>query len=382
MIALREVRTFLRRPMYLFTMLCIPVASVLLFTSIMGSGLPTNLPSGLVDADDTQVSRTIVRTLDAMATTNITKRYGTFSEARKAVQRGEIYAFFYIPEGTATEALASRQPCISFYTNEAYFLPGSLLMKEMKLASELMSLSINRQTLSAKGQTEQQAMGIVQPIVLETHPLHNSYLNYSVCLSNMLIPGIILLCILICTAYTIGIEWKEDTKGEWYAMAGESPLVALVGKLLPQALVFILIFIFMDVYLYRYLLYPCLNGLFPMICLSVLSVFAAQGLAVFFFGVFAGMMRFAMSVCSLWGVVSVSLAGFTFPVTAMDSVFQNVCILFPLRHYYLIYVNQALNGFSILYVWTSVVALIVFALLPLTMMWRYKMAFVNQQYIP
>lgn len=71
------------------------------------------------------------------------------------MQRGEIYAFFYIPAGTTAEALANRQPTISFYTNESYFVPGSLLMKDFRTASELAGLALTRETLYARGATEQ-----------------------------------------------------------------------------------------------------------------------------------------------------------------------------------------------------------------------------------
>ena len=67
--------------------------------------------------------------------------YPSFTEAREAMQRGEIFSFFYIPAGTTEKALSNRQPEISFYTNEAYFVPGSLLMKDMRTASELSGLA-------------------------------------------------------------------------------------------------------------------------------------------------------------------------------------------------------------------------------------------------
>ena len=79
------------------------------------------------------------------------------------MQRGEIFSFFYIPKGTTEEALASRQPKISFYTNEAYFVPGSLLMKDFRTASELSGLALTRERLYARGATEDKAMGIIRP---------------------------------------------------------------------------------------------------------------------------------------------------------------------------------------------------------------------------
>ena len=89
-----------------------------------------------------------------------------------------------------------------------------------------------------------------------------------------------------------------------------------------------------------------------------------------------------MSVCSLWGVLSFSLSGFTFPVSAMHPVLQLACNLFPLRHYYLIYCNQALNGYSIAYVWMHVVGLLCFMLLPFAVMKRYRKGFLLIKYKP
>jgi len=379
-ISRREMGIFMRRPMFLFSMIIVPVTAIILFTTVMNNGLPTELPAGLVDEDNTQVSRTISRTLDAMGETNFVARYPSFHDAREAMQRGEIFAFFHIPKGTTEKALSSRQPSIAFYTNESFFLPGSLLMKDMRLASELMGISISRSTLTAKGATDSKAMAVVQPIVLESHPMNNPWVNYGVCLSNIIIPGLLILIIMLSTSYTIGMEWKMETHKELYELGGEDPAVIIIGKLLPQTFLYLLIFIFMDVYLYVFMGFPCQCGIGMMILFGFMTIIAAQGVAIFVFAVFPGMMRFSMSVCSLVGVVSMSIAGYTFPVTAMDPILQHIVGIFPLRHYYLIYVNQALNGYTITYVWGNVVAMVIFMLLPLLVNHRYKSAFLNYKY--
>lgn len=376
----RELRIFSHRPLFLFTMIVAPVLCIVFFTTLMSDGLPTKLPAGLVDEDDTHVTRIVTRILGSMEETDLVARYPSFTEARQAMQRGEIYGFFYIPRGLTEEAISNRQPRLSFYTNETYFVPGTLLMKDMRYASELSGLALTRETLYGKGLTEQQAMGILQSIVIETHPQNNPYLDYSVYLNNIIVPGILILLIMLSTTYTIGLEWKNDTQRELYSMSGYSSTVALVGKLLPQTILFSLMFIFYDVYFYKFLMFPCNSGIGPMMLLSVLTVLASQAFGVFLFGAFIGQMRLSMCLCSLWGILSFSLAGFTYPVPAMDGFLQKLSWLFPLRHYYLIYVNQALDGYSALYVWPSVVALLVFLLLPCTILWRYRAAFLKYKY--
>ena len=376
----REMRLFAHRPLILITMIVAPVLSVVFFTTLMSDGLPTKLPAGLVDEDNTHITHIVTRILGSMEETDLGTRYPSFTEARSAMQRGEIYGFFYIPKGLTEDAIANRQPRLSFYTNETYFVPGTLLMKDLRYVCELSGLALTRETLYGKGLTEKQAMGILQAIVIETHPLNNPYLDYSVYLNNILLPGILILLVMLCTTYTIGLEWKRGTQRELYSLSGCSSTVALVGKLLPQTVLFSLMFIFYDVYFYKFLMFPCNSGIGAMMLLGVVTVLAAQAFGVFLFGAFIGQMRLSMCLCSLWGILSFSLAGFTYPVPAMDGLLQKLSWLFPLRHYYLIYVNQALDGYSVLYVWPSVVALLVFLLLPCTVLWRYRAAFLKYEY--
>ncbi len=377
-----ELKAYSRRPLFMFCIVVAPVLCVIFFSTLMDKGLPTKLPAGIVDEDNTNISRTIVRTIDALEETNLAYSYPSFNEARKAMQRGDIFAFFYIPEGTTEDAIANRQPKLSFYTNEAYFVPGSLLMKDLRTTSELSGLAMTRETLYAKGATEDDAMSIIQPITIETHPIGNSTLDYGVYLNNIIVPGIFILLIMLSTTYTIGMEWKTNNQKNMYSMAGNSSTVALIGKLLPQTILFSLLFIFCDVYLYKIMQYPCQSGIWSMILLGIATVLASQAFGVFLFGLFIGQMRLSMCLCSLWGILSFSLAGFTYPVMAMSPLLEHLSWLFPLRHYYLIYANQALNGYSILYVWSSVAAMMCFLILPFLVLPRYRAAFLKYKYQP
>ena len=67
--------------------------------------------------------------------------------------------FFYIPKGTTKKAESSRQPRISFYTNDAYFVPGNLLMKDMKTASRTYRTTLTVKSLYGNGYNERDALG-------------------------------------------------------------------------------------------------------------------------------------------------------------------------------------------------------------------------------
>ena len=203
-IMMREVRAFGRRPIFLMIMFVAPLGFLWLFTSLMDAGLPTKLPAALVDEDDTHVTRQLTRILGTMQETNFVITTKSFTEARQAMQRGEIYAIFRIPKGTTEAALTQRQPVISFYTNDTYYVAASLLMKDMRKMSEMAGLAMTRAVMRAKGKTDAQIMGTLQPIVIESHPLGNPHLNYSVVLTNLIVPGLLMLVIMLTTSYDAG----------------------------------------------------------------------------------------------------------------------------------------------------------------------------------
>lgn len=380
-IFLRELRRLAVQPIYWFCMVIAPLFCYFFFTSLMHEGLPESLPLGVVDEDHTVTSRNLVRNLDAFQMTDVVKTYSNVTEARKAVQQGHIYGFYLIPQGTTSEAQSQRLPTISFYTNYSYLVAGSLLYRDMRTMSELASGAASRTVLYAKGATERQAMAYLQPVVIDMHAVGNPWLNYNVYLSNVIIPGMLGLFIFMITVYGLGTELKFNTADELMQRSGGSVIVAVTGKLIPQLLVFLLSGTLYVLYLYAYLHFPCHCGLARMWCIMALFVMACQGMGVFMFTMFPTL-RLGLSFASLWGVISFSISGMSFSVMAMHPILQGIANLFPLRHYFLLYVNSALDGYPLANAWPFVLALLAFALLPWPCMFRLKKVLTTYRYEP
>ncbi len=380
-IARRELRRMASKPIYWFCMIAAPLFCFVFFTSLMAEGLPTDMPLGLVDNDNTTTSRSLTRNLDAFEMTSIKEQYANVTEAREAVQRGDIYGFYYIPKGTTRKAQRQELPVVSFYTNYSYLVAGSLLYRDMRTMSELASGAASRTVLYAKGATERQAMAFLQPIVIDSHAINNPWLNYNVYLSNVILPGLLMLFIFMVTVFSIGTEVKHNTVHDWLIMARGSMFHALAGKLLPQTLIFFLIGIAFAIGLYGVLHFPCHCGLPTMLLVMFLGIIGAQGLGVFMFAMLPTL-RMSLSFASLWGVISFSICGMSYPVMAMHPTLQGLSLLFPLRHYFLLYVNCALDGYPLMNAAPYVVGLLLFAMLPLLLLRRLKKMLLVVPYIP
>ena len=380
-VARREMKILRVNRMYLICMLGFPLLALVFFTSLMDEGLPEDMPVGVVDLDNTSTSRGLIRRLDAFQSSRVVAHYPSVNEARRAIQENQIYAFLYIPKGTTDDLLSSRRPKISYYYNMASVMAGSLLMKDLKTISNLGSAAVGQATMRAKGYTQEQIMAFLQPIRVDLHQIANPWTNYNAYLSTVLVPGVMMLFMFLISAYSLGMELKFDRGKEWLANADNNIVVAILGKYLPQAMIFLVLITIYEMYIYGVMRFPHEGGFGDMFLLAVLEVFSAIGFGIFAFGLMPSL-RMSMSVCSLWAVLSFSLAGSAFPVMGMDTPIQALSWLFPLRHYYMLYQITVFNGFPLVDAWFHLVALIAFTLLPWLVMNKIKNAMLTYVYIP
>ena len=380
-IAAREIGILRRNHIYFFSMVVFPIMVTLFFTSLMNEGQPLEMPVGVVDLDNTSTSRSLIRKLDAFQTSRVVAHYANINEARNAIQRNKIYAFLYIPKGTTSGLLSARQPKISFYYSMTSVTAGSLLYRDLKTIATLGSAGVGSATMTAKGFTEKQIKTFLQPIAIELHTINNPWINYNVFLSNMLIPGCLMLFIFLITAYSIGTELKFKGATEWLGMADNNIHVAILGKLLPQTLVFLIIIFAFYFYTFDILGFPHQGGTLSIVLLGLLTVFSAQAFGVFAFGLMPSL-RMSMSICSLWAVLSFTTSGASFPLFAMDSPLEAVAQLFPMRHYYMIYQICVFNGYPFTDAWFNIMALLIFMCLPVFTVKNIKKAMLEYVYIP
>lgn len=375
----RELKQMLTRPIYIYLTIFAPMFCCIFFITFMNEGIPEKEPVGIIDHDNSTFSRRFVREIGSTQFTEFVKKYSSYQEAREAMQKGEIYAFLEIPPNYYSDVLGYRFPKISIYINNAYLVGGSLCYKDLKMMATLSGGAIQREVLRAKGYSDNQIMGLVQPIVLETHQIGNPYTSYLIYLANVILPGILELFIIVMVVFAIGYELKMRTSREWMKAADNSIITALVGKLFPYVVIFLVIGISMNVLFFRVLHFPMEGSLLAVILGTVLMVFASVAVGVCLIAAMP-VLRDAISVSALYCVMAFSLVGLTLPIMGMHPILQGLCNLFPLRHYFMIYVNEALMGVGFSYYWIHIIALLVFWLLPFLGLKRLKNALIYQNY--
>lgn len=377
----RTLVQIVRRPLLWVAMIGLPVFIFLFITSMMGEGLPTRIPAAVVDHDGTSLSREVTQSLSSMQLVDLKMTAGSFTEARQAMQKGEIYGYFEIPENFQADLLAGRGPEITFYTNMVYYVPGSLLFKTFKTTAVYTKAGTVMQVAEAVGQDPVQVKPLLQPVNIVSRPIGNPQLNYGIYLANSFVPCVLQLMIMLVTCFTLGEEIKRHTSLRLMSMARGSVVRAVAGKLVPQTLIWWIISMFMISLLYKYCGYTMSGKWMWMILSELLFVMASQGFALFIFGVIPNL-RMSLSICALTGILSFSIAAFSFPEQSMYPAISIFSWMMPIRYNFLIYADQALAGRDIYYSRIWFVAYFVYLVLPLTMLWKVKKAYLKPVYAP
>lgn len=375
----RELKRMFSRPIYLFGSVFTLIFCSAFFLTLLNEGLPMKLPVGLIDQDNSAISRRFYRELNSLQGISVEKYYANHQEARMAMQNGEIFGFIEIPHGMYSDILANRRPEIGIYSNQAYMIPGTLVYKNFLTMGNLASGAVQREVLRAKGFTDEAIMGMIQPILIDNHFIGNPGSHYGIYLANVILPGILQLCVLLMTIFSIGYELKMKTGREWLQAGGNSMICSLTGKLLPYTVVFSIMGLGLNVLLYKVVNYPLQGSIGMMFAATILLVLAAQAVGLFMIGLFP-VLRDGVSFAAIYGIISISLAGMTFPLESMPGPIQGIGQVFPLRHYYLVYVHEGMfnGGFSSC--WVQFVVLLCFLVLPFTIIKRLESALIHQNY--
>ena len=358
----REIRLLGSRPMWLVGMTLVPLFMAFFFLSILGEGLPKKVPAAIVDLDHSQMSREITRSLNATELVDITQKEESFNAAMDAVQRGEIFGFFVIPDNFERDAIGGRGPTLTFYSNLTFYVPGTLVFKGFKTMGVTTSGRVVQTNLVSKGAPQEMAEVLLQPMTIQNHPLHNPWLNYSYYLSTSFLPGILELMIFIMTVYSIAHELKTGTSRQWLSIAGGDIWTAVIGKLAPQTLVFTVMGLGINSLMFDWHHFPLNCPMWHMAIAMLLFVIASQCFATFVCCALPNL-RLSLSVCCLTGILAFSVAAFSFPVESMYGGIAIFSYILPVRYYFEIYIEQALNGFPLYFSRHYYAALLVYPIL-------------------
>lgn len=377
-VARREMAILRNHPVYLWGTVGGFIFCAIFFLTLMKEGTPEDNPVGWVDLDHSTTSRMAEQALDATQLIKLV-HYDSQTEASHDMLKGKLMGYIVVPEGLNDDLQAYRKPKLTFYTHGLYFIGGTMAWKQLLTLTNLGNGAVEREFLRAYGYNEKEILDIIEPIVIDTHLIGNTTMNYNYYISPNILAGILELLVIIVLIYSLTTELKYGTSRHLLKTSGGSLAVALAGKICVWTAIFtVLGFIFLFV-IFGILKFP-FNGHFGWMLLDMfLMILASEAVAILIVEM-VPVPRMAICLGALYSILGYTMTGFSLPIESMPPAVRGLAWGFPVRHYYLFYVQECLFGSGFAGWWKEVVALLCFLFLPLIGYKRLNNAYIFQNY--
>lgn len=375
----RELDRMVSRRLYFGVCIVLPLFCIFYMSTIFGNGQMENIPVGIVDQDQTALSREVIRQVEVVPTFRVIHRYTDAEAARKATEAKDIYGYLVIPDNFEADATAGRKATLSYYYHYALLSVGGEVKGAFETVLRPLSLAPVAMQATALGMGEKQITSFLLPISASSHPLFNPDLDYSVYLSNPFFFIFFQVIILLVTVYAVGSEIKFHTGEAWLLTAKMNMVTAIAGKLLPYTILFSLMSVLANYIMFGVMNIPFSCGFWPLNLTAVIFVIATQALGVFLFSLFPAI-GVIISIVSMVGSLGATLSGVTFPIASMYAPVYYASYFFPVRHFIEINQNLLYGDYGFAYTWWNVSALFGFLLSALLLLPHLKKAILSGKY--
>jgi ABC-2 type transport system permease protein len=346
----------LRRDRLTFAMMLgIPLIQLTLFGFAINND-PKHLPTAVVDADRSDLSRSIVAGLQNSAYFRVTWTGENIADADRLVELGDVQFLVHVPAGFARRVVRGERPSLLIEADATDPAAGS-------------------NAIAAIAQLSQSALrgdlvGALAPLAAGPDPfevrIHRRY-NPEGISSYNIVPGlmgvILTMTMIMMTALAVTREVERGTMENLLATPVR-PFEVMLGKLLPFVVigniqVFVILLAASTIFQA-----PLVGSLALLMAISQAFIMAnlAVGITV---STAVGNQMQAMQATFFFFLPSILLSGFMFPFRGMPDWAQAIGNVLPLTHYLRLVRGILLKGNGIAEVWPNLWPLLLFTALVL-----------------
>ncbi|EIM1710652.1 MULTISPECIES: ABC transporter permease [Aeromonas] len=333
---------------------------------IFSAGLARDLKVGLVDLDQSVLSRQLAYSLDASAGLKVARQFDSIAEGANALRGGDIYALVVLPDHLERDARQGTQPRVTVFNNGQFILIAKLVNSALAQVVGTLNGQVGVLTAMADGKALPGALGQAVPINSQVTALYNLNASYAQFLLSAILPAVwqilVVLYGLNALARTdrLGLDWT--TKGVWFG---------LWRTLLPHVLIGWGWGLLWTLLLFKGFAYP-MHGSWLMLTVGLgLASAACVSMGAFFYAVIRDPAR-ALSLAGAYTAPGFAFMGVTFPVSAMGDFAQFWRSLLPISHYVELQIGQTNYGQPLAAALPQFGALLLFLLPLLLVVRRYR----------
>ncbi len=339
----RESRFILGNRSVLLLLLAGPIIYSFLYTSIFVSKMERDVPILVVDNDNSEMSRSLIRSIDAHEAVAVQSCQKGMPDVRAEIYEMKYMAVLIIPHNYSQMIKQGKQARISLVANNSRFMVANDVLRGINdVISEISKNSVV-QYYRTKGMNNNRALSLANPIQFDIRCLFNTTEAYG----DFIIVGLLALIfqqtLVIAAAVSIANEREERSIGLLFHKASGSFFKIVTGKGILYFILFsIYTFFFFN---FHFALYKIpFNG-----SMFLLTVVTQIQIAVLFLlgciiGTFFRQKLFALIFLAFMSYPVFLLSGYSWPQEAFPELIKIMSYMLPQTWYFNIYVSIAQEG--------------------------------------
>jgi ABC-2 type transport system permease protein len=351
----KEFIQIIRDPRTLGVMFIAPLMQLIL----LGYAATTdvrNVPMAIFDQDRSAESRHLVEAFVASGQFTVASYVGGQEDLAAQIDSGSARAGLIIPPDYARDLIGGHGAQVIFVLDGSDPSVAAASLSAARLLGQVEATNIQQQTLARRGGTLM--LSSAPPLEVRTRVWYNPDMASAV----FMIPGLIGLVLqLQATLLTSSAIVRERERGtiEQLIVTPIRPLELIIGKLLPYALVALLIMIevlLLGIFWFGVPVKGSLVLLLAISCLFLISTLAI-GLLI---STVANTQQEAFLLTFMTLLPSVFLSGFIYPIAAMPVPLQAASGVIPLTYFLVVVRGIVIKGVDLSTLMPQVTALAIF----------------------
>ncbi len=200
------------------------------------------IPIAVVDNDLSELSRSIVQTLDASGAVRVAVQAATVAEGRKALDRGDAFAVVEIPPGTERDVLKGTTVHVPIFADATYLFIFRSMASGIAVAIDTLSSELAARGARTDGSLVKAALASASPAEILLQPIFNPVGGYA----SYIVPAAFVLILqqmlLIGASMLTVVALPQITGGAFASVLGRGiahltiylPALALYFIVLPR----------------------------------------------------------------------------------------------------------------------------------------------------
>lgn len=154
----RELARLAARPWDLAFITWLPLLGCALIWWIFSAGLPERLAIGVLDQDQSAISRQIARWLDATPGLRVIERYADEGQMDRALRNGRVHAAVQLPRGLAERVKRGRAATVVLLHNAQLGTHSGLIQRDVRTVVGTVSAGIELTARNKRGEPDRKSV--------------------------------------------------------------------------------------------------------------------------------------------------------------------------------------------------------------------------------